>query len=303
MTVHAERRARQVAGAGSVPAVVAPAVSAVTDGEFELFQRLIHAEAGIWLAPVKKALLVGRLARRLRELGLTSYHAYYERVRGDAAEKVRMLDAICTNETHFFREPRHFEFLREQVFPALREEAEAGRRARRIRVWSAACSSGEEPYSLAMSLLDAFPSGWELEILATDLSTRILDRARAAVWPIDKASEIPEAYLKAYMLRGVGSQEGLMKAGPEIRARVRFDRVNLNGDAWPDARFDLVFCRNVLIYFERKAKERVVERLIDRLEPGGHLFLGHAESLGGLTTRARAAMPTVYTLPPPARSA
>lgn len=304
MTARAERRSREAGVAGALPAALAPAVTAVSDGEFELFQRLIHAEAGIWLAPVKKALLVGRLARRLRELGVASYRDYYERVREDPAEKVRMLDAICTNETHFFREPRHFEFLQERVFPALREDAEAGRRPRRIRVWSAACSSGEEPYSLAMALLDAFPSGWQLEVLATDLSTRILDRARAAVWPLDKASEIPEAYLKAFMLRGVGSQEGLMKAGPEIRALVRFDRVNLNGDAWPDARFELVFCRNVLIYFERKAKERVVERLIDRLEPGGHLFLGHAESLGGLTTRARAAMPTVYVLPPPpARSA
>jgi chemotaxis protein methyltransferase CheR len=290
--------ARTEQQARSFPAVIAPAVTAVSDAEFELFQRLIHSEAGIWLAPVKKALLVGRLARRLRELGLTSYRAYYDRVREDPAEKIRMLDAICTNETHFFREPRHFEFLSSRVFPALREQAEAGRRPRRIRVWSAACSSGEEPYSIAMALLHAFPSGWDLQILASDLSTKILDRARAAVWPIEKSSEISRSYLEAFMLRGVASQEGLMKAGPEIRELVRFARVNLNGDGWPEGRFDLVFCRNVLIYFERRAKQRVVERLLDRLEPGGHLFLGHAESLGGLTTRARAAMPTVYALTP-----
>ena len=300
MSARAEQSVRRTFGAGTVPAVVAPAVTAVSDAEFELFQRLILAEAGIWLAPMKKALLVGRLARRLRELGLASYRAYHERVREDPAEKIRMLDAICTNETHFFREPRHFEFLSTRVFPALREQAEAGRRARRIRVWSAACSSGEEPYSIAMALLDAFPSGWDLEILATDLSTRILERARAAVWPIAKSSEISRPFLDAFMLRGVASQAGLMKAGPEIRALVRFDRVNLNGESWPEGRFDLVFCRNVLIYFERRAKERVVERLLDRLEPGGHLFLGHAESLGGLTTRARPAMPTVYSLTAPA---
>ena len=296
------QRVRRTFGAGSLPAIAAPAVTAVSDGEFELFQRLILAEAGIWLAPVKKALLVGRLARRLRELGLASYRAYYDRVRDDPAEQVRMLDAICTNETHFFREPRHFEFLATRLFPALREQAEAGQRARRIRVWSAACSSGEEPYSIAMALLDAFPSGWDLEILATDLSTKILERARAAVWPMEKSSEIPQPYLKSFMLRGVGGQEGLMKAGPELRALVRFDRINLNGDAWPAGRFDLVFCRNVLIYFERRAKERVVGRLLDRLEPGGHLFLGHAESLGGLTARARAAIPTVYALTSPVRS-
>jgi chemotaxis protein methyltransferase CheR len=302
VSARAERR-RPVRAGEIPPAVAAHAVTAVSDDEFELFQSLIHREAGIWLAPVKKALLVGRLARRLRELGMTSYRAYHERVREDPSEKVRMLDAICTNETHFFREPRHFELLATRVLPALREQAEAGHRARRLRVWSAACSSGEEPYSIAMALLDALPQGWDLQILATDLSTRILDRARAAVWPIEKAREIPEPHLKAFMLRGVGSQEGLMKAGPELRALVRFERLNLNGDGWPDERFDLVFCRNVLIYFERRAKERVVERLLDRLEPGGHLFLGHAESLGGLTTRARSVVPTVYTPVPPARGA
>jgi chemotaxis protein methyltransferase CheR len=208
-----------------------------------------------------------------------------------------MIDAICTNETHFFREPRHWEFLAGTLFPAWAEEAAAGRRERRVRVWSAACSSGEEPYSLAMSLLTAFPSGWALEVLATDLSTKILDRARAATWPIAKADEIPEAYLKAYMLKGFGAYEGTMRAGPEIRGLVKFQGFNLNGDDWPPAAsFDLVFCRNVLIYFDRTTKERVVERLLDRLVPGGHLFLGHAESLGGFTERARTVIPTVYTL-------
>jgi chemotaxis protein methyltransferase CheR len=244
---------------------------------------------------VKKALLVGRLARRLRELGLVSYGDYYERVIADGAERIRMLDAICTNETHFFREPRHFEFLTEKVFPAWREEAEAGRRSRRIRAWSAACSTGEEPYTLAMVLLTAFPEGWELEITASDLSTKVLQRAAAGLWPLEKASEIPPAHLKAFMLRGYGAQEGLMKAGPELRALVHFSRVNLVGNDWPAGPpFDLVFCRNVLIYFERQAKIAVVERLVDRLDPRGYLFLGHAESLGGFTTKARAVLPTVY---------
>jgi chemotaxis protein methyltransferase CheR len=278
-----------------------PAPLPVSDEEFGRFQALIHREAGIWLAPVKKALLVGRLARRLRELGLTSYGAYYARAEADEAERIRMLDAICTNETHFFREPRHFEFLAERVFPAWRAEADAGRRPRRIRVWSAACSTGEEPYTLAMALLSAFPAGWELEVLASDLSTKVLDRARAGVWPIEKAGEIPEAHLKAFMLRGYGAQEGLMKAAPELRAIVRFARVNLVGDGWPPGRFELVFCRNVLIYFDRATKVRVVERLLERLEPAGYLFLGHAESLGGFTTRARPILPTIYApAPPPA---
>jgi len=277
-----------------------PPALPVSDEEFARYQALINREAGIWLAPVKKALLVGRLARRLRELGIASYAAYYERVEQDEAERIRMLDAICTNETHFFREPRHFEFLAERVFPAWRAEADAGRRARRIRVWSAACSTGEEPYTLAMALLAAFPAGWELEVLASDLSTKVLARAGAGLWPVEKASEIPEAHLKAFMLKGYGAQEGLMKAGPELRAIVRFARVNLVGEGWPAGPFDLVFCRNVLIYFDRVTKRRVVERLVERLAGHGYLFLGHAESLGGLTTGARPVVPTVYAAAPAA---
>jgi chemotaxis protein methyltransferase CheR len=277
----------------AAPAV--PAAIAVSDRDFQRFQTLIHEQAGIWLAPIKKALLVGRLAKRLRELGLRSYGDYYERVLQDEAERIRMLDCICTNETHFFREPRHFDFLAERVFPAWRAEADAGRRPRRVRVWSAACSTGEEPYTIAMVLLTAFPSGWELEVLASDLSTKVLDRAAAATWPLEKSKEIPPAHLKAFMLKGYGAQEGLMKAGPEIRAIVRFARVNLVGDGWPATPpFDLVFCRNVLIYFDRRGKIAVVERLLGRLAPDGYLFLGHAESLGGFTTRARPVLPTVY---------
>jgi chemotaxis protein methyltransferase CheR len=274
----------------------------LSDADFVRFQTLINEEAGIWLAPVKKALVVGRLARRLRELGVPTYAAYYERVVADPGERVRMLDAICTNETHFFREPRHFDFLVDRVFPAWRAEADAGRRPRRVRVWSAACSTGEEPYSIAMTLLTAFPSGWELDVLATDLSTKVLERAANALWPLEKAAEIPERHLKEFMLRGYGAQEGLMKAGPEIRSLVRFARVNLVGE-WPAGPpFDLVFCRNVLIYFDRAAKIRVVERLLERLEPSGYLFLGHAESLGGFTARARPVFPTIYAPAPDART-
>ena len=273
------------------------ALGSVSDAEFAGFQALIHQEAGIWLSPVKKALLAGRLARRLRELGLASYGDYYEIVRADEAERMHMLDCISTNETHFFREPRHFDLLAESVYPAWQAGAEAGRRPRRVRAWSAACSTGDEPYTLAMSLLQAFPpgSGWEIEILATDLSTRALERARQAVWPIAKSKEIPPVHLKAFMLRGTGDQEGLMKAGPEIRSVVRFARLNLNDEAYPAVgQFDLLFCRNVLIYFAPPTKARVVERLLGHLAPSGYLFLGHAESLAAMTGRLRTVVPTVY---------
>src|SRR5271169_186320 len=194
----------------------------VTDADFALFQRLIEKRTGIFLAPIKKTLLIGRLARRLRELGLPNMHKYYKRVLADPAELTRMVDCISTNETQFFREPLHFEFLERQVLPQWAAHATAGERPRRIRVWSAACSTGEEPYSLAMTLLHHFPpsSGWQIEILATDISTRVLARAQAGIWPLAKSAQIPQNYLKSFMLRGTGASEGKMKAGLEIQRAI-----------------------------------------------------------------------------------
>jgi chemotaxis protein methyltransferase CheR len=260
----------------------------VSDDEFALFQQLIHRESGIYLQPSKRALLQGRLVKRLRALELKSYRAYYRRVSEDPVEKVRMLDCICTNETRFFREPRHFELVREEVLPALRR-----RDARRVRAWSAGCATGEEPYSLAMLLTDE--PGLDGHILATDLSTRALEHAEAAVWPIERAQEIPERYRKRYMLRGTRSQAGRMKAGPELRERVTFLRLNLNDWVYRiQGAFDLIFCRNVLIYFDAAAKARVVEQLLAHLAPGGFLFVGHAESLTGLNDRLTCLEPTIY---------
>jgi chemotaxis protein methyltransferase CheR len=270
----------------------------VSSSEFKLFQELVHRETGIFLSDAKKALLVGRLSGRLRALGLDSFKEYYRHVTEvDADEQVRMLDCITTNETRFFREPQQFEYLKERLIPQLKEDAAAGRRPKRIRVWSAASSTGEEAYSLAMMLRDELPpeSGWTIEIFGSDISTRVLDKARSAVWFLDRSREIPEKFLKRYMLRGTGGQEGTMKAGLEIRSLVRFERINLIGDSYPvDGRFDLIFCRNVLIYFNAATKERVVNGLLAHLEPHGQLFLGHAESMLGMAHRLRRVGPTVY---------
>lgn len=271
--------------------------SGLSARDFQLFQRLIHREAGIYLVESKRVLIEGRLSRRLRELGL-DFRAYYALLEADEAERVRLVDAISTNETHFFREPRQFEFLEGRVFPEWLARAEQGQMSRRVRVWSAACSTGEEPYSVAMSFLAHFPpgSGWEIEILATDISTRVLDRARAALYALDKSKEIPARYLKPFMLKGTGEQQGWMKAGPEIRSLVRFGRVNLNDDALAvPGQFDLILCRNVLIYFDAPSKARVVERLLERLDARGYLFLGHAEAMIGTSTRTRSVGPTIYT--------
>jgi chemotaxis protein methyltransferase CheR len=275
----------------------------LSDKEFRLIQELVYRQAGIFLGPVKKALVMARLAPRLRALELGSYGAYYKHVvaKGNEAELVRMLDCICTNETHFLREPAHFDFLAQRACREWREQAAAKLRPRRVRVWSAACSTGEEPYSLAMVLLSQFPpgSGWEVEVLATDLSTRVLARAQEGLWPIDKAREIPAEYRRAFMLKGVRSQEGWMRAGPQIRSVVRFERLNLHAERYPRVgAFDAIFCRNVLIYFDRESKTGVLRRLLGHLEPRGYLFLGLSESLVGVSVAARCIQPAVYVPAP-----
>lgn len=278
---------------------------ALSDRAFRRIQRLVGEQAGIHLTDAKKALVVSRLARRLRELGLDAFEAYVQRAEAEPAERQQLLDAIATNETHFFREPRQFAFLAEHVYPRWAADAAAGRRLRRARVWSAACSTGEEPASLAMVLLDRFPpaAGWDVEVLASDLSSRALERARAATWPVAKAAEIPAVDLRRWMRRGFGSHEGEMRACAALRAAIRFQQVNLHRGPYPEGPFDLVLCRNVLIYFDAAARAAVIDRLLDRLAPDGLLLLGHAESLAGVTARVRSVGPTVYALEPRADAA
>jgi chemotaxis protein methyltransferase CheR len=313
-------------------AVAAPGTRTLSDDEFALFQHLVKRLSGISLGPQKKPLLLCRLGPRLRALGLRSFGEYYRRVTaaGGEGELVHMLDCICTNETHFFREREQFELLEREILPAWRESAGYGapdrgathaRVRRPLRAWSAACSTGEEPYSIAMSLLDSLSSperrgtagqatGREggaptgalgIGVLATDLSVRALEQAQRAVWPIERASEIPDERLRAYMLRGKGASAGLMKAGPELRRLVTFRRFNLL-DAAPErfGLFDLIFCRNVFIYFDAATKASIVAKLIASLAPSGYLFLGHAEGLHGTDPRVRCIAPSVYRLQPPA---
>jgi chemotaxis protein methyltransferase CheR len=268
---------------------------------FTKFQALIYKEAGIWLGPHKSTLLQGRLARRLRLLGLASMFEYYRLViqTDQQHERAMMIDCITTNETHFFREPRHFEFLAQRVFPRWKKLVAEQQRSKRIRIWSAGCSTGEEPYSLAMVLLKYFSleTGWDIEVLATDISTRVLEKARAAIFPIDKSKEIPKEFLHAYMLKGTADQEGFMKACPEVQKLVRFSRVNLLADSCPfTGPFDLVFCRNVLIYFDQDSKRRAVENMARHLAADGLLFVGHSENLNRVSARLKNVAPTIYAM-------
>lgn len=278
--------------------------TSISPSLFGKYQQLIYEESGIWLGEHKQALLTGRLARRLRLHALESMQQYFQLVTqpDQTHERAAMIDCITTNQTHFFREPRHFDFLGQEIFPLWRSEADAGRRPRHLRAWSAGCSSGEEPYSLAMLLLKHFPpdQGWELEVLGTDICTRVLEKAREAFYPIEKAKEIPQDFLRAYMLKGRGDHKGLMKVSPELHRFVRFARVNLHADSYPIiGSFDLIFCRNVLIYFDQKSKEKVITGIVRHLSSSGLLFVGHSEHLGSTAPDLKSIGPTVYALAEP----
>lgn len=277
--------------------------SSLSAGLFCKFQRLIYEESGIWLGEHKHALLTGRLAKRLRLLGLATMQEYFQLATqpDQQHERAVMIDCITTNQTHFFREPRHFDFLAKQVFPRWQRDASEISRSQHVRVWSAGCSTGEEPYSLAMVLLKHFPAerGWEIEVLATDICTRVLEKARAAVYPLEKAKEIPPEFLRAYMLKGRGEQKGVMKVSSDLHRIVRFARVNLHADSYPIlGRFDLIFCRNVLIYFDQKSKEKVLAGILRHLSPSGLLVVGHSEHLGTVSPHLKTVAPTIYRIPP-----
>jgi chemotaxis protein methyltransferase CheR len=276
-----------------------PPQLSVTPALFQKFQKLIYDETGIWLGSSKTALLCGRLFRRLRELEITSLKNYYERVSqpDQEEERARMIDAITTNETRFFREPRQFDFLVQTVFPQWQAEAIRGVRPRRLRIWSAGCSSGEEPYTLAMLFASHFAAedGWDVRLAATDISNRVLEKARRGIYPIAKQTELPKHLLQGFMLRGSSEHEGEMKVRVEIQRMIEFRRLNLNEETrLPEAPFDAIFCRNVLIYFDNVSKQRVVTNLERQLGADGFLFVGHAENLTNMSNELRSIESTIY---------
>jgi chemotaxis protein methyltransferase CheR len=259
------------------------------DHEFASFRQMIHRIAGITMSPTKKALVAGRLAKRLKQHGLSSYEAYFQLISRQQDELQVAVDLLTTNETHFFREQKHFDFLRQRVLP----QRDPGRA---FRVWSAASSSGQEAYSLAMLLADELgQAAWE--VFASDISTKVLDQARTALYPMEQSTEIPAAYLKAYCLKGVASQAGQFTLEPALRRRVRFQQINLNERLPQVGEFDVVLLRNVMIYFDAETKRQVVARLLQHLRPGGWFIVGHSESLNGLARDLVAERPSVYRKP------
>lgn len=266
------------------PRLEAPPLEPITEAEFALLRDLIHRRSGIYLGDDKGPLLVNRLTRRLRAQSLSSFGDYYRYLMEgrDNNELVTMLDCITTNETRFFREGHQFEFLENVAFPAWRQQAKQGERPRRVRGWSAACSTGEEAYTLAMCMLAHFPSdeGWSVEVLGTDLSTRVLRAADEGRWPVERAATIPVSHLRRFMRRGVRTQEGRMGVSDELRAAVRFEHLNLFSDPYDlGGPFDVVLCRNVLVYFAEPDRSRTLARVAGQVDRGGYLLLGHAETV------------------------
>jgi chemotaxis protein methyltransferase CheR len=274
-----------------------PAEHGLTEHEFELLSALVAANTGIALGPAKRALLQGRLGKRLRALGLTSFLDYYRVLTErdpDGEELVRFINAVTTNKTEFFREAHHFAYLRDRWVPALRARVAEGAE-RVVRIWSAGCSSGEEPFSVAMTVVDALDGGWDLKILASDIDTDMLQRGEAATYSLEDVAAVPPPTLHRHFLRGTGAKNGLVQVRPSLRGLVIFRRINLLADAWPiRTRFDIILCRNVLIYFDPPTQARVLGRLLDFLKDDGLLILGHSEAVHGIVEGLRHVGTTIY---------
>ncbi len=263
-------------------------VAPITPAEFNRFRSLVLETTGITLSDQKSALVAGRLGSRLRHRKVPTFTAYYELLQDprEADELQAAIDLITTNETSFFREPEHFKVLREYI-QALRPVPFP------FRVWSAASSSGEEAYTIAMVLADALGSA-EWQVQGTDISTRVLERARKALYPMERATTIPQPFLQRFCLKGQDRHEGLFLMSRPLRDRVAFTQANLCQPLPRLGPFDVAFLRNVLIYFDVPQKRQVVDAVRAQLKPGGLLIVGHSESLTGLANGLVPLRPTVY---------
>jgi len=275
---------------------VMPRTVELTEDEFEAISRQVKRLAGINLHAGKKELIKARLNKRLRKLGLDSFEQYMEYIRSDATgnELVAMLDALCTNLTSFFRESEHFDYLARVVLPAL--AARGPDEPRRLRIWSAGCATGEEAYSIAITVREVLGDlrGWDAGILATDLSVGAVQTACRGVYPAKRVESVPPQIRARYFELVATRPERRYHVVDELRRCMCLARLNLM-DAWPmRGRFDAVFCRNVMIYFDKAPQALLIERFWQVLEPGGTLFVGHSESLTGVRHRFRYVAPTIY---------
>ena len=267
------------------------------EGEFQRFSELIHTEFGIKMPPTKKVLLQSRFQKRLRSLGMSCYKEYCDYVfskEGREQERQHLIDVVTTNTTHFFREPKHWTIMNQTVMPDLWRRGIG--RGQPLKMWSAGCSSGEEPYTLAMVLSEwaAGHSGFDFTILATDISHEILQKAMRAIYSMDKADEIPMEMKKKYVLKGKNKANPRIKMDKNLTSKVKFQRLNfMDNFSLPDKQ-DIIFCRNVVIYFDRATQEVLFNKFCNNLKQGGYLFIGHSESLSGMKLPIKQVAPTVF---------
>ena len=274
------------------------AFSHLSSRNFRRLADLIEGTCGIRMPPQKKTLVEGRLRRRTKALGLAGLNEYCDALfdRGDAGDElIHLIDAITTNKTDFFREEDHFNFLLDTALPQL---AAAGCGMRRpLKIWSAACSIGAEPYSLAMVAhhFAGLQRGFRYSILATDICTEVLQRAVQGIFPADMAKPIPGQFRQRYLMRAKNKAAGLVRIVPELRTAIEFGRLNLMDDSYPvESDYDIIFCRNILIYFSKPRQEKVLRQLCGHLRKGGLLFVGHTETVIGFDLPAKAVAPAVF---------
>lgn len=262
-----------------------------TDGDFARVREIIYRTAGIALGPAKRDLVYGRLARRLRARGLTSFGDYLRLVEsGDSREQEAFVNALTTNLTSFFREPHHFPILADHL------KGLGGRRP--LSIWCCAASTGEEPYSIAMTVVEHFNTFTPpVRILATDIDTSVLDRAQQGIYRIDRLERLSREHQKRFFLRGEGKNAGLAKVKPELQKLVTFRRLNLLDTRWPmRERFDAIFCRNVMIYFDKETQYGILKKFVPLLHPEGLLFAGHSESFHHAADLFQVRGKTVYSV-------
>lgn len=270
-----------------------------SDKEFNDLRRLVFEFAGITMGETKRHLLKSRLQRRLRSLGLSSFEPYIRLLTATApgdAEREAFINAVTTNKTDFFREKHHFEFVVRRIIPDLLRAGQTD-----LSIWHAGCSTGEEPYTMAMALLEgSWPSDFRFRQLSTDIDTAVLAHAEAGVYAEERVDTIPESLLKRWFLRGKGPQAGMYRVNSQLKERMTFRQLNLVQPPWPmkaSTRFDVIFCRNVLIYFSRETQTELIRNLTERLNPGGYLFLGHSESLHSNGSNLENIGQTIYRKP------
>lgn len=259
---------------------------------YQYISSLVYERCRIRLDDSKRQLISTRLGKRMRQLGIGSLVEYCNLLTRSSQEEeiIHVVNALSTNFTHFMREADHFPFLVEKALPAV-----LGNR-KKFKIWSAACSSGEEPYTIGFYLSEFYPpsAGWDWQILATDISTKALDKAIAGIYPEERLREVPQEWHRKYFQRGQREWEGYFRIKPALRERISFRQVNLLGEYGFCETFDVIFCRNVMIYFDRPTQTQLVERFGQTIAPQGYLLIGHAESLNGLTVPFRCLRPSIY---------